>query len=214
MNILKEYNKDQINDSLMKEDTIFIESDNNYKMLNVFKPGILTLKESIFNKECDNYIIEFDIVVNSNQNGLFIINLDEQNNGDKYGLIFNYKTPYSNYPKFTIKNGLYTNTLKKAISLNNIDSGIDFYKHNYEEVKIYKNIAAASSVNSIRRFEIIKGESYHIKIQKKKNFLNLKINGENIAVWHDYDKAYSDGLCGFTFVNLNNVRITNLNLYC
>ena len=78
-----------------------------------------------------------------------------------------------------------------------------------QTMTIHKGLAELKILNN-RTFNTITSSTFCVANRHS----NEKINGENIAVWHDYDKAYSDGLCGFTFINLNNVRITNLNLYC
>jgi len=197
-----------------KKDTITIDNNVYKKQLSVFKPGIITFEEKISNRECTNYVLEFDISINSDQNGQFIINLDRQTDGKKYSMLFNYKTSYSDNPIFELHNGLYTNTSNTLKELSNIDRGIDFYKHKYEEVPIYKNVLSANHFKSLKKFVIYKNTKHHIKIKKKKNFISLQIDDEYVAIWHDYEKVYINGLCGFTFINLNSVSISDLNLYC
>lgn len=198
-----------------KKDVILIDDGIvNCQCLNVFKPGIITISENTVNRDCNNYVLEFDLLIDSDQNGQFIINLDEQPDGSKYSMILNYKTMMSNYPIFNVANGLYTNTLNNITNLNNIDKGIDFYKHRFEEIPLYKSVVDVSSSYAIKKFIINKNKEYKFKIKKKKNFVSLKIDDQYVAIWHDYEKAYTNGFCGFTFANLNNVRITNLHLYC
>lgn len=197
-----------------KRDVISIESNNKYRYLNVFKPGIITIKELIENRDCNNYVMEFYIRIKSDQNGQFVINLDEQANENKYGLILNYETTFSDDPNFNLENGLYTNTSESLENLSNIDNGIDFYKHKFEEIPVYSNMVDVSSSLALKKFTFNKNRVYYVKIKKKKNYISLQIDGQYIAVWHDYEKAYTNGLCGFTFINLNNVEITELNIHC
>lgn len=158
--------------------------------------------------------MEFYIRIKSDQNGQFVINLDEQANENKYGLILNYETTFSDDPNFNLENGLYTNTSENWENLSNIDNGIDFYKHKFEEIPVYTNMVDVSSSLALKKFTFNKNRVYYVKIKKKKNYISLQIDGQYIAIWHDYEKAYTNGLCGFTFINLNNVEITELNIHC
>lgn len=189
----------------------------NIEMLDNFKNSYLKFndKEQI---NTDDWIMTYDMLFNARDNGAFIFELDKQENGDCYMLVFKYSN--SSDESIKLEHGLYKhNRNYPDILLSDIDPGIDFYKTQVIKLLPYKTI----DVNDKLHFDnlvVNKGTKHSVKIRKKKNRIIIDINGKQVAVYFDNESNgelsnanYMKGYINLVYFNMDSVKIENMALY-
>ena len=204
------------------------EDDGEYKLAmsknNLIEINMYSDEGIISNKQ--QFVLEFNMKIDSSDRGLFIVNLDkkEDNDNKKYMVVFLYTGEYfdkdSYTPEYYMRTYVYkVNDEYDLLNISNIDNGIDWYKYPYDSLNLYKNSLPLEHKFYVDNLKLYRGEENRFYIRKnKKNIivgLEDKELGRDIIIgsWIDDNwEDYMGGINSFQFLNINDVKLSDIKL--